>query len=223
MRRNSPHTAGYWERGGRLWYNTKIMIWHIRGTVIEKSPTRAVIEAAGVGYELLIPISTYEKLPRVGSEAKLLTAHCVREDDEILFGFATADEKGMFAKLTSVSGVGPKIAIAILSGSSIGELAMAIAGGDAKRISAIKGVGKKTAEKICVELRDKVSELAMGGRGSDGEGAVATQMAHDALSALRALGFNEETSSKMVADVLAKNPSVDSVEAIIKLALSGRK
>ena len=199
------------------------MIAYIRGTLVEKEPTQAVIEAAGVGYALIIPISTYEKLPRVGSEAKLLAAHCVREDDEILFGFATADEREMFAKLTSVSGVGPKIAIAILSGSSIGELAMAIAGGDAKRISAIKGVGKKTAEKICVELRDKVSEFALRGRGSDGEGAAASQVTRDALSALRALGFNEETSSKIVADVLAKNPSVDSVETIIKLALSGRK
>ena len=197
------------------------MIAYIRGTLVEKAPTLAVIEAGGVGYELLVPVSTYEKLPRIGSEAKLLTAHCVREDDEILFGFATEDEKRMFAKLTSVSGVGPKIAIAILSGSSIGELSMAIAGGDAKRISSIKGVGKKTAEKICVELRDKVGEFAFAGRAGDGGGA-ASQVARDALSALRALGFNEETSSKMVADVLAKNPGVESVETIIKLALSGR-
>ena len=130
------------------------MIAYVRGTVAEKEPTRVVIEAGGVGYELLIPISTYEKLPRTGSETKLLAYHCVREDDEILFGFATTDEREMFLKLTSVSGVGPKIALAILSGSSVGELSMAIVGGDAKRIAAIKGVGKKTAEKICVELRD---------------------------------------------------------------------
>ena len=200
------------------------MIAYLRGTLVEKEPTRAVIEAGGVGYELLIPLSTYEKLPRTGSEAKLLAYHCVREDDEILFGFATDDEKAMFARLTSVSGVGPKIALAILSGSSIAELAMSITGGDAKRISAIKGVGKKTAEKICVELRDKVGEFAFGSRGGvDGEGVVATQVARDAVAALRALGFNEETSSKMVADVLAKNPGVDSVETIIKMSLSGRK
>ena len=195
------------------------MIAYIRGTLVEKAPTLAVIEAGGVGYELLVPVSTYEKLPRIGSEAKLLTAHCVREDDEILFGFATADEKAMFAKLTSVSGVGPKIAIAILSGSSIGELSMSIAGGDAKRISAIKGVGKKTAEKICVELRDKVSEFAFAAKSG---GAAASPVLRDALSALRALGFNEETSTKMVTDVLAKNPKVDSVEKIIKLALGSK-
>ena len=196
------------------------MISYIRGVLAEKEPTRAVIEAGGVGYELLVPLSTYEKLPRTGSEVRLLAYHCVREDDEILFGFWTDNEKAMFARLTSVSGVGPKIALAILSGSSIAELAMSIAGGDAKRISAIKGVGKKTAEKICVELRDKVSDFAFSGH--DGEGAVATQIAKDAVSALRALGFNEETSSKMVADVLAKDSDIDSVETIIKLALSGR-
>ena len=195
------------------------MIAYVRGTLVEKEPTRAVIEAGGVGYELLVPLSTYEKLPRTGSEAKLLTYHCVREDDEILFGFWADDEKAMFAKLTSVSGVGPKIALAILSGSSIAELSMSIAGGDAKRISAIKGVGKKTAEKICVELKDKVSEFAFSGRaGADAPAPIAK----DAVAALRALGFNEETSSKMVADVLAKDAAIDSVEKIIKLALSGR-
>ena len=192
------------------------MIAYVRGVVVEKEPTRAVIEAGGVGYELLIPVSTYEKLPRTGSEAKVLAYHCVREDDETLFGFATADERAMFGKLISVSGVGPKIAIAILSGSSVGELSMAIASGDAKRISAIKGVGKKTAEKICVDLRDKVDAFA--GRGE----AAASPVLKDAIAALRALGFNEETSSKMVADVFAKNPDVDSVEKIIRLSLSGK-
>lgn len=196
------------------------MIAYIRGMLVEKEPTRAVIEAGGVGYELLVPLSTYEKLPRTGSEAKLLAYHCVREDDEILFGFATEDEKALFAKLTSVSGVGPKIALAILSGSSIAELAMSIAGGDAKRLSSIKGVGKKTAEKICVELRDKVSEFAFSGRGG---GDAVSPIARDALAALRALGFNEEASSKMVSDVLARHPEADSVEQIIKLSLSGRK
>ena len=195
------------------------MISYIRGVLAEKDPTRAVIEAGGVGYELLVPLSTYEKLPRAGSEVKLLAYHCVREDDEILFGFATDDEKAMFAKLTSVSGVGPKIALAILSGSSIAELSMSIAGGDAKRISAIKGVGKKTAEKICVELKDKVSEFAFSGRG---DADAPAPIAKDAVAALRALGFNEETSSRMVADVLAKNADVESVETIIKAALAGR-
>jgi len=194
------------------------MIAYVRGRLTEKDPTRAVIECGGVGYELLVPVSTYEKLPRTGEETKLLAYHAVREDDEILFGFATEDEREMFGKLTSVSGVGPKIALAILSGSSVGELSMSIAGGDAKRLAAIKGVGKKTAEKICVELRDKVDVFA--GRG---EGGSVSPVVRDAVAALRALGFNEETSSKMVSDVLAKDPSADDVEKIIKKALSGRK
>ncbi len=193
------------------------MIAYIRGVLVEKEPTRVVVEAAGVGYELLIPLSTYDKLPREGGEVKLLAFHSVREDDETLFGFATADERELFARLTSVSGVGPKIAIAILSGASIGELAMAITAGDARRIAALKGVGKKTAEKICVELRDKVSAFAMRGKGGE---AAASPVVADAVAALRALGFNEETSTKMVADVFAKNPDADSVEAVIKLALA---
>ena len=173
-----------------------------------------------MGYELLIPLSTYDRLPREGENVRLLAVHCVREDDELLFGFATEDEREMFRLLTGVSGVGPKIAIAILSGPSIGELAMAIFGGDAKRISAIKGVGRKTAEKICVELRDKVGAFAARGLGGASPEAKASLM--DAVSALRALGFSEEVSSKMVADVVAKNPGANSVEQVIKLALAGR-
>ena len=199
------------------------MIAYIKGILAEKDPTKVIIEAAGVGYEIIIPLSTYETLPREGAEAKLLTYHCVREDDEILFGFASEREKEMFAKLTSVSGVGPKIAISILSGSTLGELALAISTSDAKRIASIKGVGKKTAEKICVELRDKISALEAASleRGGSAAGAE-TAILRDAVAALRALGFNEETSSKMVTDVLAKDPSVDSVEKIIRLALKGK-
>lgn len=195
------------------------MIAYIRGTLAEKDMTRVVIEAAGVGYELLIPLSTFDKLPREGGEVKLLAWHCVREDDEVLFGFATAQEREMFAKLTAVSGVGPKIALAILSGSSVGELSMAIASGDAKRISAIKGVGRKTAEKICVELRDKVDLFAAGALSA---GKAENSVIRDAVSALRALGFNEETSSKMVAEAMSADPSLDNVEAIIKKTLKSR-
>lgn len=197
------------------------MIAYIRGTLIEKNPTRAVVEAAGVGYEILIPVSTYDRLPRTGDEVKLSVRHIVREDDEMLFGFATESEKTMFVKLTGVSGVGPKIALQILSGSSIGELSMAIAGGNAKRISAIKGVGKKTAEKICVELKDKVS--AFDGFDTSSQGEVGTVAKfRDAVLALAALGFSEETANKMVADVIAKNPNEEETDRIIRLALSGK-
>jgi Holliday junction DNA helicase RuvA len=197
------------------------MIAYIRGTLIEKNPTRAVVEAAGVGYEILIPVSTYDRLPRTGDEVKLSVRHIVREDDEMLFGFATESEKTMFVKLTGVSGVGPKIALQILSGSSIGELSMAIAGGNAKRISAIKGVGKKTAEKICVELKDKVSAFDGFATSSHGEVGTVAKF-RDAVLALAALGFSEETANKMVADVIAKNPNEEETDRIIRLALSGK-
>ena len=198
------------------------MIVHVRGTLAEKEPTRVVVEAAGVGYELLIPLSTYERLPREGEEVKLLAFHCVREDDEILFGFSSAQERELFAKLTGVSGVGPKIALAILSGGSVGELSLAIAGGNAKRISSVKGVGKKTAEKICIELKDKVNAIealaATDRKGVSG----AAPMLRDAILALSALGFSEETANKMVSDAVAKNPEVKDVETIIRIALSNR-
>lgn len=198
------------------------MIAYVRGILAEKEPTRVVIEAAGVGYELLIPLSTFDCLPREGGEVKLLAWHNVREDDETLFGFATPPERELFAKLTGVSGVGPKIALAILSGGSVGEISLAIAGGNAKRISSVKGVGKKTAEKICIELKDKVNAIAAlsetGRKGPSGS----APMLRDAILALSALGFNEETANKMVSGVLEKDPGVKDVETVIRMALSSR-
>ena len=198
------------------------MIVYVRGILTEKDPTRVVIEAAGVGYELLIPLSTYERLPREGAEVKLLAYHSVREDDEILFGFSSPQERELFSKLTGVSGVGPKIALAILSGGSVGELSLAIAGGNAKRIASVKGVGKKTAEKRCIELKDKVNAVeALAGTDRKGS-AGAAPMLRDAILALSALGFSEENANKMVSGAVAKNPEVKDVETIIRIALSNR-
>ena len=200
------------------------MIAYVRGTLAEKEPTRVVVEAAGLGYEVLIPLSTFDRLPKVGGEVKLLACHIVREDDETLFGFATASEREMFAKLTAVSGVGPKIALAILSGGSVGELSLAIASGNAKRLSSIKGVGKKTAEKICLELKDKVNAIeALAATQRGGGKAAEAPVLRDAILALAALGFNEETANKMVSEALARNPDVKDTETVIRLALSGGK
>lgn len=197
------------------------MISYVKGILAEKEPTRVVLEAAGVGYELLIPISTYDRLPRVGEQAKLLAVHDVREDAETLFGFASDSERDIFRKLTSVSGVGPKIAIAILSGMGVSELSLAIAGSDVKRLAAVKGIGKKTAEKICLELRDKVDAFSVRG-GTPGDEAKRAVL-RDASLALQALGFATETAGKMVADVLAAEPNLSAVDEIIRKALSGRK
>ena len=201
------------------------MIAYVRGVLTEKDPTRVVVEAAGVGYEVLIPLSTFDRLPKAGGEVTLLTFHCVREDAEILFGFATPAEKELFVPLTAVSGVGPKIALSILSGGSVGELALAIASGNAKRISSIKGVGKKTAEKICLELQDKVNAieaLSAAQRAGAGKEAAAPVL-RDAILALSALGFSEETANKMVGDVVAKHPEAKDTETLVRLALSGGK
>lgn len=200
------------------------MIAHIRGTLAEKDPTRVVVEACGVGYEMLVPLSTFDRLPRTGEEVKLLAFHCVREDGEALFGFATRAEREMFAMLTAVSGVGPKTALAILSGGSVGELSLAVSSGNAKLISSVKGVGKKTAERICIELRDKVNAieaLASAQRGGGGGGAA--PVLRDAMLALSALGFSEEVANRMVADVVSSHPEAGDVEAVVRLALSGGK
>jgi len=196
------------------------VIAYIRGVLSEKEPMRVVLEAGGVGYEILIPLSTFERLPREGEETKLKTFHCVREDDEVLFGFATDAEREMFMKLTSVSGVGPRIALAILSGSSVGELSLAIANGNARRISSIKGVGKKTAEKICLELKDKVNALeALGTAEPSGKGR--DPAVRDAVLALSALGFSDEISNKMVAKAIAEGAVADT-ETLVRKALASK-
>lgn len=199
------------------------MIAYIRGRLVEKSPGYAIIEACGIGYELAIPVSTYDRLPKTGEEAKLFASHIVREDDEALYGFATLAERELFAKLTLVSGVGPKIALAILSGASLGELSLAIASADSRRLSAIKGVGKKTAEKIVIELKDKINAieaLSMSGGATGAQREKAFLL--DARKALSALGFTDEIASKMVAKVLAANPDVADTEAVVRLALKSK-
>ena len=200
------------------------MIAYIRGILVEKTPMRAVVEAAGVGYELLIPISTFDRLPHTGEETKLLAFHSVREDDETLYGFYSQAEREMFAKLTAVSGVGPKIALAILSGGSIGELALAISSSNHKRLATIKGVGKKTAEKICVELKDKVNAIeALAAATRDSRGNSAAPMLQDAILALTTLGFGDEVANKMVSAVVQSHPDVADAETVIRLALAGGK
>ena len=199
------------------------MIAYVRGVVAEKEPARVVLEACGIGYEMTIPLSTYDRLPAAGSEAKLFAVHCVREDEESLFGFATEAERTMFTLLTGVSGVGPRTAIAILSGISAGELSLAVASGDPGRIATVKGVGRKTAEKICVELRDKVS-MAEALAASRAGGAPDAQSAamRDAVLALGALGFSEEAAGKMVARVLDSAPDATDAETLIRLALASK-
>jgi holliday junction DNA helicase RuvA len=164
------------------------MIAQLRGVVLEKHPNQAVIEAGGVGYEVAIPVSTFSALPEVGREARLRIYTHVREDTLALYGFATADEKMLFERLIAVSGIGPKLAITVLSGLAAGELISAIRAGDAARLVRIPGVGKKTAERILLELKEKLPETAAEAAAIPGARSALTAIEQDACSALVNLG-----------------------------------
>ncbi len=177
------------------------MIAHLRGTVFEKHPNEVIVEAAGVGYEVQIPISTYTSLPEVGASVSLRIHTHVREDAFLLFGFATGEEKFVFERLIAVSGIGPKLAITVLSGLATGDLVAAIRGGDVQRLVRIPGVGRKTAERMVLELRDKFSPAGAGemaaGQAVAG-GPVMTGLDGDVLSALQNLGCSRAAAEEAV-------------------------
>lgn len=161
------------------------MIALLRGVLAEKHPGQAIVDVNGVGYELTIPISTFSKLPDTGSEVRLRVHTHVREDALLLYGFLTQDEKSLFEKLVSVTGIGPKLAVTVLSGLAAGDLQTAIRRGDVERLVRIPGVGKKTAERIILELRDKLPAPV----GDEAAPAAAlSAIDQDVLSALLNLG-----------------------------------
>lgn len=196
------------------------MIAYLKGVLAEKEITRVVVECHGVGYEAAIPLSTFDRLPAEGAEVKLYTHHEVREDAQLLFGFATKPERDMFRLVTTVSGVGPKLALAVLSGLTVGDLQLAVSQGDAKRLAAVKGIGKKTAARIVVELKDKINPIEAlanaTGETSREQGAVL----RDAMLALAALGFSEDIARAKVQQVLDGEPGLADVETILKRALA---
>ena len=196
------------------------MIVYLNGILAEKNPSSVIVECGGVGYEAFIPLSTFDRL---GSGVKLFAYHAVREDDELLFGFSTREERDMFVKVTAVSGVGPKTALSVLSGFSIGDLQLAISQGDSKRIATVKGVGKKTAERIVIELKDKVNPIEALANSTLASNKGQQVVLRDAMLALTALGFSEDKSRKMVSDVLELDPNVADTETVIKKALGGVK
>jgi Holliday junction DNA helicase RuvA len=170
------------------------MITFLQGKLVEALPTQVVVDVNGVGYEALIPLSSFDKLPQPGETVKLLTQLVVREDAHILYGFASAAERDLFRLLVnSVSGIGPKTALNILSGVSVMAFRGAVAGGDVKALSQISGVGKKTAERIIVELRDKIGPASAGWEAASARRALSPedQKLNDAVLALMALGFKQ--------------------------------
>ena len=197
------------------------MITFLRGKLVEVLPTQVTVDVLGVGYEALIPLSSFDKLPTPGHDVHLLTHLAVREDAHVLYGFISAAERDMFRLLIhTVSGIGPKIALNVLSGMSVTALRGAVANGDVKSLSQISGVGKKTAERIVVELKDKIG-AAGAWEASSARHAMseADQKLNDAVLALIALGFKQAEAHDAVRTAQASMGPKASLEELVRSAL----
>lgn len=195
------------------------MISSLTGTLRSKHPTEILIEVYGIGYSVSIPLSTYEKLGDIGSSVSLLTHFHVREDAMQLFGFFTEEERRLFKLLISVSGIGPRIAQSILSGINVMELKSHLASGNVNALIEIPGVGKKTAERLIVELRDKIGKTD-GEIGFPALGTTSEPMHIEAIQALISLGYNQQVAEKALRLVLNElQGSAISLEELIKRAL----
>ncbi len=187
------------------------MIGKLTGTLLEKNPPQILLDCHGVGYEVDVPMSTFYNLPATGEKVALLTHFVVREDAQILYGFATAPEREAFRQLIKISGVGPRTALSVLSGMSVGDLAQAISAQDSGRIIKVPGIGKKTAERLLLELKGKLgADLNL-----TGGGPAQSDVQSDIQQALMALGY----SDKDAAAALKPLPADVGVSEGIKLAL----
>lgn len=184
------------------------MIAHLRGRLLTKSPSQAVIDCGGVGYDVAISVPTYSSLPAEGAEVSLHINTQVREDAIALFGFLDSDDKRLFERLITVSGIGPKLGITVLSGLPAASLVAAIRGGDHAQLVRIPGIGKKTAERVVLELKDKLDDLQGHAPAASG-GFHAGPVADDVLSALVNLGYKRESAQKAIETAIAKHESTD--------------
>ena len=191
------------------------MIAHLRGRLISKHPNQAIVEAAGVGYDVTITVPTFSDLPALGSEVALHIHTHVREDAIALFGFLHVEEKQLFEKLITVSGIGPKLAITILSGMATADMVGAIRGNDFARLTRIPGIGKKTAERMCVELRDKLDAF-----GAPQAAVSVSVIEEDVISALTNLGYQRALAEKAVSHAVAA-AGLENFDAIFRAALGG--
>ena len=195
------------------------MYHHLSGTLMHKSPASIVVEVAGVGYGLTVPLSTFEKLPAEGEQVRLLTHLHVRDDVMRLFGFATGEERELFRMLIGVSGIGPMLALAVLSGMSVDTIKQAVAAGDATLLKTIRGVGAKTAERMVLELRDPIGRLGVpiGGPGV----SAGDRTALDAVAALVSLGYSRTKAEEAVALARKKCGADATIEELVREALKG--
>lgn len=204
--------------------HSPLMIAHLSGTLLSKQPTSVILDVAGVGYEVSIPVSTYYDLEDVGSNVQLRIYTHVREDALQLYGFKTARERELFLRLISVSGIGPRLGITLLSGMSADEMISSIRTNDLARLTLIPGVGRKTAERLVMELRDKVTALLPPEQeedlGTRREAARPTEdtVHSDALSALLNLGYQRAAAEKAINSALSEGGDL-SVESILRRSL----
>ena len=197
------------------------MITFLEGMIEEKQPTQLTINVGGVGYHVAIPLSSYDYLPTIGQTGRIIIYDYIREDNRALYGFANEQERTLFEQLISVSGIGPKIALSALSGLSSREIKAAIAEGDVKRLSSISGIGKKMAERMVVELRDKLStgESLEAITGTKAEEPVEGH-AQDAVRALIALGYKQTEAYKLIMAAHKNLGATASVEELVRKALA---
>lgn len=190
------------------------MIAFLRGRVLDKQPNRIIVDVQGVGYELHVPLSTYYDIGDEGADVAVRVYTHVREDALQLYGFLTHLERQLFERLIGISGIGPKLAIAVLSGVEPRELVSAVQRGDVARLTAIPGVGKKTAERIVLELRDRLSQMAVPVTETAPAAAPADRLRGDLVSALQNLGYHRAQADKAVEATLASAPEATFEDAL---------
>ena len=197
------------------------VITFLHGRLTHALPTQATIDVNGVGYEVFIPLSSYDKLPMIGQSIEMLTHLHVREDAHILYGFMTAPERDLFRLLVNhVSGIGPKLALAVLSGMSVNNFKTAVVNNDVASLSKISGLGKKTSERIVLELKDKVGVAAAWEAASATHAPTPEQeQANEAVLALIALGYKQIDAHKAVRDLQEKEAAGKTAEELVRLAL----
>jgi len=192
------------------------MIEYLEGVLSGKGPTHAIIDVQGIGYRIFIPMSTSDKLPDTGKKVRLLTHHYTREDREQLYGFVTSGERSLFELFLGVSGIGPRIAIAALSTHSPENLVRYISSRQSVMLQRINGVGRKTSERLVVELIDRIRELDLEQSEEFGSASART----DALAALETLGLSRLKAEQLIRKVLRSYPDVNTAEEMVQLALS---
>ncbi len=191
------------------------MIGRLTGTLAEKNPPQILVDVQGVGYEIDVPMSTFYNLPATGEKVTLLTHHAVREDGHFLYGFGSEAERFAFRQLLKISGVGARTALSVLSGLSVSDLAQAVAMQEAGRLTKVPGIGKKTAERLLLELKGKLADAIPAAAGLAGAAAPADSR-HDILNALLALGYNEREAQAAMKGLPADVGTSDGIRQALK-------